>query len=144
MAIEGALVESHDLEQFASPVLRRGRGLALDQGALGDDPADPGPRVERGEGVLEDHLDLGPEGAHRRAAQGPQVAAVQDDLPVVGVVEADDAAGDGGLARTALADDAQGLAAAQPASLAATTLRSLPPSPKKLPPLRCTLVRPST
>ena len=69
------------------------------------------PGVQRGIGVLEDHLDRAlrlDRGGVARA--GGDVLAVEADDALVGPVEAGDQAGDGGFARAALADQAEGLA----------------------------------
>ena len=72
------------------------------------------PRIERTEGVLEDHLHVGPERAERLPRQGRQVddAAAsrgKEDLPAGRRHSAEDAAGGRRLAAAALADEPKGL-----------------------------------
>jgi hypothetical protein len=68
------------------------------------------PRVQRGEGVLEDHLRLKPHGLARRGVQLLQAAAVPQDLALAGRMQAGDETGQRGLAAPRLADQAHDLA----------------------------------
>ncbi len=62
-------------------------------------------------GVLEDHLHLGAQGIVLRVGQtAADILPVKGDLARGGVVQADDAAADGGFARAGLAHQTVGLA----------------------------------
>ena len=83
---------------------------------LGDLPADLHHRVERGHRVLEDHRHLGaPDGSQLVLRCADELLALVGDRPgaddVLGGEQAHDRAGQHGLARAGLADDAERLAA---------------------------------
>ena len=98
-------------------IAHAGRGLAPSRQPvrpqrLANDPADTVAGVERGEGVLEDHLHPPAQRPQLPLAKVGDVAAVEDNPPSRRLVEADDRPADGGLAAAGLADEAQSLAAA--------------------------------
>ena len=103
-------------EQLDRPVAGLRLGAALVRAdLLGDLPADPVDRVERGHRVLEDHRDLcAADLAHRVLAELHQVAALVDHLALEHRVRVDDQPHDrhhrDALAGARLADDAQHLA----------------------------------
>ena len=67
--------------------------------------------VERGEGILKDHLHPGAEAAEVRGRQREQVDAVKPDAAAGRLFEAADEATECSLAAAAFADEAEGLAA---------------------------------
>jgi hypothetical protein len=77
-----------------------------------DDGADPPVGVERPVGVLEDHLELAPVGPQLPAGQGGDVVPVEDHPAGGEGVQAGGAACQRGLAGAGLADQAEGLPAA--------------------------------
>ena len=66
------------------------------------------PRVQRGVGVLEDHLDLAAQRLELRRRQLREVLALEDDLAGGGLVEPGDQAARGRLAAAGLADEPKG------------------------------------
>ena len=122
-------MEADQRQQFADAV--GNRRLALDQaeGAdrLGDDAADAPARVERGVGVLKDHLDAPAQAlaligrgriAHRDAVDGDRAGR--------GRQQADDHARHGRFARAGFADEREGLALADVEGDAVDRLEILP------------------
>jgi hypothetical protein len=79
---------------------------------LADDPLHGHARVERAERVLEDDLQVAAQAAHLRRRQRHHVGAVVDDLPGVGLDQAQDQPAGRRLAAARLADQAERLAAA--------------------------------
>ena len=77
---------------------------------LGDDLPRGHPGVERGEGVLEDHLDVAAIAMALPRRHREQVLAAPERLPPGPGHRADERPGQGRLARAALPDDAEGLA----------------------------------
>jgi hypothetical protein len=73
------------------------------------DGADRVPGVERGVGVLEDHLDLAPYRAHLARPHMGDVVSVDHDLAAGRLVEPGQQAPGGGLAAPRFADQAEGL-----------------------------------
>src|SRR5690606_925763 len=67
-------------------------------------------RIEGGEGILEDHLELAADGAHGAAAQGEEIAAGKANGPGIRLDQPHDEAREGGLAAARCADNAQRLA----------------------------------
>jgi hypothetical protein len=78
---------------------------------LAHDPRDAVARVERGEGVLEDHLHPASQLADASLAALGDVLAVKEDPAGGRLVEAQDRAADGRLPAPGLADEAERLAA---------------------------------
>src|SRR5712691_1311544 len=70
---------------------------------LADDAADRHARVERGVGVLKDHLHLASHAAHLAAAHLDQIAAAESDLTAGRLVELEYGAAGGRLAAAGLA-----------------------------------------
>ena len=106
-------VEPDQLHDLLDPLLAvRAVGDAVDRERVPDDRADPAARVQRTVRVLEDHLHVPAERAHPSTGQPADVLAVEGDRAGGDVVQPHDAAGQGGLAAAGLADQAQGLAAA--------------------------------
>src|SRR5256884_331479 len=79
---------------------------------LGDDLPDRHPRVERAVRVLEDHLHLAAHRPQLVLAEGREVAPLEDDLPARRPLELEDAPAGRRLAAARLADEPEGLAAA--------------------------------
>ena len=97
--------------QFLDAFLRPGAlRVAPHRDALADDVADLTTRVERRDRVLEDHLQIGTDLAERLAFHVRKVVALVVDASGLDVVEANDRLGNGGLAATRFAHDAEGLA----------------------------------
>ena len=114
----GVAVHRRGIE--ADALEERGRGLqggpdilAVGDRAVGDGPPDAHPRVQRTVGILEDHLDPPPRLPQGLARQAGHVDAAEAHPSPVRVLEPHEAPPHRGLARSALADDAQGLAAAE-------------------------------
>ena len=92
-------------QQFDHPLLAlRPVQIGVDPQGLSDHLENVLARVERRVGILEDHLHSLPLAAQLRPAQGRDVGAVELDAPTAGFDEAGDQAGQGRLARPALAD----------------------------------------
>ena len=83
---------------------------AVNDERLGHDAADREARVERAEGILEDELDLAPEGLERPLRECGELDPAQAHAAAVGAVEQGRGARERGLAAAALADERQGLA----------------------------------
>ena len=77
---------------------------------LTDELADCLARVQRGEGVLEDHLHLLAQGAHFFAGIVGDVLTVEENTAGGRLNELEDGAPGGGLAAAGFAHDAEGLA----------------------------------
>ncbi|CUK21701.1 Uncharacterised protein [Achromobacter sp. 2789STDY5608615] len=103
---EAALVH-----QPAHPFLRLGAaGDAVDQQRLHDGVADRHARVERGERILEDELDVPAQRLHGAAAQRADVLAVEFDRAAAALDQLQQRAAGGGLAAAGLAHQRQRLA----------------------------------
>src|SRR6185437_10328661 len=85
-------------------------GHAAHGQALADGLEDRHPRVEGVVGVLVDHLHAAAVGLEILAVQAPGLRPGDPDGPARGVVDADQGAGDGALARARFAGQAEGLA----------------------------------
>ncbi len=100
-----------------SRTLRRRSPLGATSGwmseRLADDVADRHAGVERGVGVLEDHLDVAPHRLQRPAGQPGDVLALVADLARGGPLQVHQHPGHRRLAAAGLADDAQRLAPVQ-------------------------------
>ena len=79
----------------------------MDAQRPGDDFADPHLRIERGIGILEDHLHVAARPADLVGALPHQVLAAEDDLAAGRTIELQDGAPGRRLAAAALADQAQ-------------------------------------
>ena len=104
--------EPDHLQQLGDAIgdLRLGQD-AVHADRLGDDLADRHARIERGIGVLEDHLHLLAHGDHLLAVERREVHALEADLARGRVVEAQHQAAEGGFSAAGLADQPQRLAA---------------------------------
>ena len=78
--------------------------------ALGYHVADPAAGVERGDRVLEDHLQVGPNPAKVLTLEAGEILTGVDHLTRGDVDQADDGSGDGRLAAAGLTHDPEGLA----------------------------------
>ena len=112
-AVDVLGVQAHHAHELPHPLLPLdavGDGLVDDHGLLHDLAAGLA-GVQGGVGVLEDHLDLPPQGL---ALPAPRLEVerlpLEDQLPGGGGVQPHDAAAQGGLAAAGLTDHAQGLA----------------------------------
>src|SRR5204863_6510227 len=88
---------------------------AVDQQGLADIVEQGHARIERAEGILKDHLDLGPQRQQLALRQGREIddlarSRTIEDLAAGRIDRAQDAARGGGLAAAALADQAERLA----------------------------------
>ena len=111
VAVHRARSEAHEVEDLGDaflPLRRTDRAGAL-QGLL-HDRADPHPRAERIVGLLEHHLDAGPEGPERSRIHREHVPPVEPDRARGRLNEAKDAAPGGRLPRSALAHEGKGFA----------------------------------
>ena len=108
IAREGGWVEADRVEQFAEA---RGqafrRRLAVDSEGLGENLLNGHARVERGVGVLEDDLHAAAQVAHGGGGGGRKGLALEDDNAGGGFDQAQQYAGDGGLAAAGFADQAE-------------------------------------
>ena len=130
VAAHVAHVEADRLQQPLHPLgALLAAADAVDHQGLGHDVGHGHARVERAERVLEDVLDVPAEALQRRLVERQHVdralGTVEHDPALVGLHRAHDHLADRGLARAALADDRQGLAALteKPISSTATTCR---------------------
>jgi hypothetical protein len=100
--------QAHLFEQPAHPGLRLGAaGDAVHQERLHDREAHREARVQRGEGVLEDELDVAPQRLQLALRQRQHVAALELDLPALAVDQAQQRAAGGRLAAARLAHQRQ-------------------------------------
>ena len=83
---------------------------AVDAQRLGDDLAHRHPRVQRRVRILEDDLDVSPDGPHLPALEAGDVLALEHDLAGGRLEQLDDGPSEGRLAATRLSDDAERLA----------------------------------
>src|SRR5215208_5185253 len=108
VAVDEVGVEADLLEELAralAPVVE----AEVAQRLL-DDAAHGHARVQRRVRVLEDHLDVAPQGPELAVAERGDVAAVEDELAVRRLVEPDDRLGERGLAAAGLAHQAEAFA----------------------------------
>ena len=106
-------VEPDEFHDLLDPLLALlSAGDAVDRERVADDRPDPAARVEGPVRVLENHLHVPAVRAHAATGQRADVVAVERDLPGGEVVQPHDAAGQRGLAAAGLADQAEGLPAA--------------------------------
>ena len=86
------------------------RADSLDHQRLVEDRVDPHPRVQRRVRVLEHHLQVAPGAPKLPAAGSEHLLAVEQDLPGVGHLDANDQLSKRRLAAPGFADQAEGLA----------------------------------
>ena len=114
VAVEDAFRKADILQQTdrerAPPLFR---DPLMDDSPLGQDIENRVARVERRLGILKDHLEIAAVLLKRLFPKGQHIDAVQQDLAVLGPVEPENRAGEGGFAATGLADDAEGFALAE-------------------------------
>jgi hypothetical protein len=102
--------EAHQLEQLLHGALDPARRLdVLQPERRAHDRAHGVPRVERGVGILEDHLDLAPQRAHLARPQVRDVMSLDHDLTAGRLVQPGQQAPGRGLAASRFADQAEGL-----------------------------------
>jgi hypothetical protein len=91
ISVELIFAESNSLEQVLDPLLARGpvSDRVVDEG-FGDDRPCGKPGVERGVGVLEDHLDVSPDRPQPLSAEVRDIAAMEKDIPPRRIEEAED------------------------------------------------------
>ena len=112
VAAEGGGVEvDFGEEGFEAGGEAFGRALVMDGEGFGEDLADRHAGVEGGVGVLEDDGDVAAEAAELEGGGG--VGWVVEDMAAGGLDEAEEDAGEGGLAGAGFADEAEGLAAGE-------------------------------
>src|SRR6266545_4649079 len=106
VAAGGVGGEPDRLEKIADPSRRLSsrREPVCPQG-LADDPADTVPRIQRRERVLEDHLHPPPERTELPVAELRDVAAVEENPALGGLVQAQDRAAHGRLPAAGLAHE---------------------------------------
>ena len=80
--------------------------MALADG-LGEGGEDGHSGVERGVGVLEDHLEIEPAAAYGMAGEVGEVFAIEDDFPTGRALELHHGAGEGGLSAAGFADESE-------------------------------------
>ena len=105
--------EAHFFQQLRNELgpLLAVRGAVVDVQALADDVLHLFAGVQTGHGILEDHLHVRPEHLPRGAVQAAaDLLALETHAAGGGIIEADDAAADGGLAGAGLPHQAVGLA----------------------------------
>ena len=104
-------VEADQLEQLLHGALDPARRLDLLQPERrAHDRPHRVPGIERGVGILEDHLDLAPQRAHPALPQVRDVVAVDHDLAAGRLVQPGQQAPGSGLPAPRFADQAEGLA----------------------------------
>ena len=84
----------------------------VDTEAFRDQVADLHPGVERADGVLEDDLHVAAHPLHVTSAEPDEIDAVEGDLPLGRLEQAQQRAPEGGLAATGLPDEPEGLSTA--------------------------------
>ena len=101
--------QAHLVEQGGDPIplLAAGVDQLVDVERLADRIADLQARIERGVGVLKDHLDAPPHGHQIAAARPRDVDAVDPNLALGRLEQADDGAPEGRLAAAGFADQAE-------------------------------------
>ena len=105
--------EPDELQQLGNTIGNLGfRHDVMDAHGLADDLPDGHARIERGVGILEDHLHLLAYAGHLGARERGEVRAGEQDLAAGRIVEAEHEAAERGLAAAGLADDCERLAAA--------------------------------
>ncbi len=92
--VGGARVETDELEKPPGSLERRPSCNSARGRAVGDGRADAAAGIERGEGVLEHHLDAPPRLAQPSTAGPGEIDAAEPDRAAIGVDEARDQAGD--------------------------------------------------
>ena len=103
--------EADPLEQLLHFAAQLGAaGFALQPQRLADDLADPLARVERGVGVLEDHLHLAPQRPHLAPREPGDLTALEADRARARLEQLQDRAARRRLAAARLADQAERLA----------------------------------
>ena len=107
IAAEGAGIEPDMSQKRLRLFTRLGIGRAVRDWANGQDVADGRARVERREGVLEDHLDPRPQRAELGFGKLGDVAALEQNPAAVAVQQLDQKPAQRRFAGTALANDAQ-------------------------------------
>ena len=113
IALESICAEPDQRHQFAGAALGLGTRDAMGDRPVSDDPADALARIERGIGVLEDHLDLATKRPQRLAALGQEIDLAEPDRACIRRQQTHQALADGRLAGAGFPDDAERLAAAQ-------------------------------
>src|SRR6266540_3120073 len=111
VAVHVRLAQPDQLEQLGDPLLRIPRLLddAVDQQRLGDDVEDAHAGVEARVGVLEDQLHAASQVPQRLAGDIGDVLALEANGPGSGLQPAQHGASRGGLARSRLAHQPEGL-----------------------------------
>ena len=106
--------ESHVGQQLAHApgALRAVADDAVNGQRLGDDLPDRHPRIQRAVRILEDHLHLATDRTQRVLVERRQVASLEEDLTAGRPLELQDASAGRRLAAPGLADEPEGLAAA--------------------------------
>jgi hypothetical protein len=111
IALEDLALQSDRLQQLPDAFLPlRLRADAVDVKRLADDVPDGETRIERGVGVLEDHLDLAAQSEELGLAAAHEVLAPVQDAPRRRLLEPDDRPAEGRLAAAALPDQTEGSA----------------------------------
>src|SRR5262245_18801159 len=112
IAICGLGIEADEAQELDRFRLRLFARRAVDHRSLGDDVANAPARIERGVGILDDHLQNFAERPQPGARQLRYIATLEQDRSPVGSFEANDAACERRLARARLTDQRQGTALA--------------------------------
>ena len=104
-------VEPHHVQQLlnTTPMLLGRQHVGMDRKRFADDVTDRHPRVQRGVGVLEDHLDVAAHVFGLTPVQARDVLAVDLDGTRRGTFQPDQHLGERGLSGTTLTDDAESL-----------------------------------
>ena len=109
ITVNGRRIEADQLQQFRRPVIGLLCGDTMGNGSFGDDAADPAARIERGEGILEDHLDRFAGRPELFACQRRHVFSVQENRAFVRILQADETAAHAGFPGSAFANNAKRL-----------------------------------
>jgi hypothetical protein len=96
----------------ATRAVTSARGQTLvHQERLGERGVDRHPRIERGERVLKNHLQVAPHGSHLGGGAGGEIAPLEDHGAAGGGHELQDGAGERGFAAAGFAHEPEHLAA---------------------------------
>jgi hypothetical protein len=112
IAIHGIVGKANAAEEVrgASEALGTGKFWLVNRQRFGNDFTDTHARIQRGEGVLENHLHVAALQAQGFAGESKQIIALVQNGAVIGFDEAQQHARQGGFAATTFADDGEGFA----------------------------------
>ena len=89
ISLEGPRIEADQVQERVRLVASPGLGHAMSNGPDSQDRADRHARVERGKGILKDHLDLRPQASKAAFVQRRNIGPVEYNPPAIGIQEFD-------------------------------------------------------